>query len=203
MRAQVPALLRDAGRRPAADLAPLPRALAADPDAYWLVRRGGRAGIRPVLRALRALRALLGAGVAVEPGQALVDRDAALGGEVQVGPRADEQPDGHAPAGERAVLLQGLLDEQVLPAADQQHRDRDPLQRGTASHRRPERVAGLRVIHPSLDQAGPRPITSANPAATGRRCSTWRSRRSAVTMRAIPRSIPMLSWCATRSLHMT
>ncbi len=67
-----------------------------------------------------------------------------------MGPRADEQPGGHAPSGQCAVLLQGLFDEQVLPAAHQQHRDRDPFQRGTALHRCPERVAGLRVVHPSL-----------------------------------------------------
>ena len=57
-------------------------------------------------------------------------------------------------------------------------------------------------IHRS-DQAGSRPITSAYRAATGRLSSTRRSLRSAVAMRAIARSIPVLSWCATRSLHMT
>ena len=82
-----------------------------------------------------------------------------------MGPGADEQPDGHAPAGERAVLLQGLLDEQVLPAAHQQHRDRDPLQRGTALHGGPERVAGLRVVHPSL---GPGRLAADHVGVSGR-----------------------------------
>ena len=54
------------------------------------------------------------------------------------------------PAREHAVLLEGLLDEQVVPAARQQDRDRDPLQRGAALHRIPERVGGLRVLHPPL-----------------------------------------------------
>src|SRR5271165_7599843 len=111
--AEVPALPRGAGRRPVGDLAPLPRALAADPDAYRLVRVSGRgravAGCHP--RAVTA--GLPGAGVAVEPGHALHDRGGTPGREVQVGPRSDQQPGGHAPGGERAVLLEGLLDEQV------------------------------------------------------------------------------------------
>ena len=80
-------------------------------------------------------------------------------------PGSDEQPDGHAPAGERAVLLQGLLDEQVLPAAHKQHRGRDPLQRGTALHGGPERVTGLRVIHPPL---GPGRLAADHVSVSGR-----------------------------------
>ena len=82
-----------------------------------------------------------------------------------MGPRADEQPGGHAPGGERPVLLEGLLDEQVVPAAHQQDRDRDPLQRGAALQRSPERVGGLRVLQPSLR---PGRLAAEQVAVTGR-----------------------------------
>ena len=75
-----------------------------------------------------------------------------------MGPRPDQQPGGHAPGGERAVLLEGLLDEQILPAAHQQDRDRDPLQRGTALQRSPERVG----------EAAGAPATSRTRLARGR-----------------------------------
>ena len=108
--------------------------------------RAGAARLRAVAASLPR------AGVAVEPGHALHDRGGALGRDVQVGPRPDQQPGGHAAGGERAVLLEGLLDEQVLPAAYHQDRDRDPLQRGAALQRSPERVAELRVLQPPLGQ---------------------------------------------------
>ena len=82
-----------------------------------------------------------------------------------MGPRADEQPGGHPAGGERAVLLEGLLDEQVVPAAHQQDRDRDPLQRGAALQRSPERVSDLRVLQPSL---GPGRLAAEHVAETSR-----------------------------------
>ena len=66
-------------------------------------------------------------------------------------PRPDQQPGGHAPAGQDLVLLEGLLQEQVLPAPDEQGRHRDPLQRGLALQRGPERVGQIRVLQPALE----------------------------------------------------
>ena len=70
-------------------------------------------------------------------------------------PRSDQQPGGHAPAGQDLVLLQGLLQEQILPAPDEQDRHRDPLQRGPALQRGPERVGQIRVLQPALEPRGP------------------------------------------------
>ena len=73
-----------------------------------------------------------------------------LGRCLQMGPRPDEQA-GAVPGGERPVLLQALLDEQVLPTAHEQGRDRAALQGGPALQRSPERVAELRMLEPPLE----------------------------------------------------
>src|SRR3569833_2093831 len=63
--------------------------------------------------------------------------------DLEVGPRADGQPDVHAAAGEHGVLLQGLLEDLALPAADLQDRRGDPLQRGAGATGLPPRIGGL------------------------------------------------------------
>jgi hypothetical protein len=76
-----------------------------------------------------------------EPVQALPDhRRGGLTDRFQMGPRADGQRDVKPTPVQVGVLLEGLLEEQVLPAGLQQHRYLDPIKGRTQLHTRPERV---------------------------------------------------------------
>jgi hypothetical protein len=69
-------------------------------------------------------------------------------------PRPDRQRDVHSPLVQPPVLRDGLGQEDVLPAGDQQHRDLNPVQGRVQSQRRPELVVHVGVLEPALVPRG-------------------------------------------------
>jgi len=131
-RTEKPALLSGARWWPVRKVPPL--AGAADIDTH---RTGQR----------------LGTSAAVEPLEALFRHQSGPGC-IQVRPRPDDQPRGHSPGVQDPVLLDALMEEQVMPPANQQRRDVDALQRGAALQRLPERVGRPRMLQPGLEPRG-------------------------------------------------
>ena len=76
------------------------------------------------------------------------------GADREMGPRTDG--DGHvdAPFVQPSVLLEGLGQEDVLPAADEQDRDLGPIQGDAQVHRHPVGVAQVRTAEPVRIPAG-------------------------------------------------
>ncbi len=85
----------------------------------------------------------------VEPAQRLLARHPQpAGADGQVRPVTDRQGHVHATGPEALVLVHGLLQEEVLPAADEEDGDFDPLEGGGVLHGRPEGVGRLGPCHP-------------------------------------------------------
>lgn len=74
-----------------------------------------------------------------------------LGEHLGVCPGTDRQRDVHTPVAQVPVLLQRLPQEDVLPAADEQHRDLDAVQRGGKPQSVPERIVAVGVFHPGFE----------------------------------------------------
>ena len=82
--------------------------------------------------------------VLCQPVKGLFHEDSgALGGNLDMGPGADGQPDIDAAAPQALVLFDHLLREPILPALLQQDGDVDPLERLTQPHRSPQGVLGI------------------------------------------------------------
>jgi hypothetical protein len=76
------------------------------------------------------------------------DDSGALGGEFDMGPRADGQTYIYAAAPQTLVLFDHLINEPILLAFLQQDGDVDPVERLTQPHRLPKRVFGIRGREP-------------------------------------------------------
>ena len=72
-----------------------------------------------------------------------------------VSPRAHGQRDVDAPLAKVPELMERLAQEQVLPAAEQQHRHLDPVKGGADVQRPPERVVVRRRRQPGLPPRSP------------------------------------------------
>ena len=68
-----------------------------------------------------------------------------------MGPGPDRQRDVRAAAPQVRVLLQRLLQKDVLPAADEQHRHLHAVQRGAVAQSLPERVVAAGVFDPGFE----------------------------------------------------
>ena len=78
----------------------------------------------------------------------LHDDSSALGGNLDMGPRADGEADVDAAAAQALILFDHLSREPVLPAFMQQDRDVNPLKRLAQPHRSPDGVLGIRRREP-------------------------------------------------------
>jgi hypothetical protein len=83
--------------------------------------------------------------VLCKPVKGLIHNDScALGGKLNMGPRADGQSNIDAAATRPLVLFDHLINERILPAFLQQEGYVDPLERLTQPHRSPQGVVGIR-----------------------------------------------------------
>src|SRR6185312_5225456 len=128
-----------------------------------------------------------------QPVEGLVGGDRGpLGQHLGVRPRTKQQRDVHAPAVQVRVLLQRLLEEQVLPAAEQQYRHLHPVQCGWS----PACCETQSRYH------GAPPASTRSPASTrGAPASAGASRRPARACRTRPDTTLPSSWWATMSLQ--
>ncbi len=107
------------------------------------------------------------------------DREA-LGDGVEVGPRADRHGHIHPAFVQALILMDGLLQEDVLPTTEEQYGHLDSIESDAVLHRCPERIVRVRPGHPVDVPRGPA-------AEEGRR---RRDERQLVEDRADPRSVP-------------
>jgi hypothetical protein len=116
------------------------------------------------------------------------DDSGALGGEFDMGPRADGQTYIYAAAPQTLVLFDHLINEPILLAFLQQDGDVDPVERLTQPHRLPKRVFGIRGREPlPVRHAAAREDRFLGGRAERPPATQSRPERSAGRERALPR----------------